>query len=258
MMRSLFSTSPEVKTRAFTLKGCAKMLFHVFCQYRHMETEKRFKLRIMLHDLLLEHRHHFYWEWKTNQPARSPRELQVSESELGVQVPAWSQKSHANGHRHWKERQKIWSLQSGGNHLLEHVSEEGRWPANKMGMIHFICHVSFLYLKLQSHPSAVHFKISSPSTPLLPGMDSNHPMKSNETHGDVLLIFPPNKNGSQNSTTATPIFGFQDLSPSSTFSMSKGSWQWNSFCSGAKSHHYMTFTWLTKSTHSCPNHLCDW
>lgn len=36
------------------------MWFQVFCQHMDMETEKRFQLRIMLDDVLLEHTHHFY------------------------------------------------------------------------------------------------------------------------------------------------------------------------------------------------------
>ena len=164
----------------------------------------------------------------TNQrPTSSPRELQVSESELGVQVQAWS-------------RTCQWTPCKVEAIICLNTRCRGRWPANKMDMIHVIFHVSFRYAKLQSHLLAVHFRISSDRKifPLHSPHLAWHGFKS--SHGIQW--------NARCDHFCNPHFWVWDLSPSSTFSMCKGFWR-DRFCStGAKSHDYMQSTWLTKST----------
>lgn len=167
----------------------------------------------------------------TNQrPASSPRELQVSESELGVQVQAWS-------------RTCQWTPCKVEAIICLNTRCRGRWPANKMDMIHVIFHVSFRYAKLQSHLLAVHFRISS-DRKIFPHLPT--PLPSSCVAWIQIIPWNPMKRTVW--SFLQPTFWVWDLSPSSTFSMCKGSWR-DRFCStSTKSHDYMQSTWLTKST----------
>ena len=159
----------------------------------------------------------------TNGPTSptSPRELQVSESELGVQVPAWSQWRQSSAWTRFRGR-KMTSKQNGHDSFL----------------------MSCLFPIFKAAVTSLSCPLHSPLT--WHGFKSSHEIQWNPPW--CFAKFSSKKTDLKTQQLQTPIFGFQDLSPSSTFSMSKGSWQWNSFCSGAKSHHYMTFTWLNQHT----------
>lgn len=205
------------------------MLFQVFCQHGHVETEKRFELRIMLDDLPLEHTHHFYWEWKTNQPASSPRELQVSESELGVQVQAWSQKSHANGH-----------LQSGGNHLFEQTLQ-GKMTSKQNG--HDSCHISCLFPICKAAVTSLSCSFQN----LFPPQNRPTPLPLSCVAWIQVIPWNPMKRTVR--SFLQPPFWVRDLSPSSTFSMCKGSWRDSGTVFAQLAQNHMA-TW---NSHDWPN-----
>ena len=166
----------------------------------------------------------------TNQrPASSPRELQVSESELGVQVQAWSRKSHANG-----PLAKGWQV-----YLFEHTLQ-GKMTSKQNG--DESCHISCFFPICKAAVTSLSCSFQN----LFPPQNLPTPLPSSCVAWIQIIPWNPMKRTVW--SFLQPTFWVWDLSPSSTFSMCKGSWK-DRFCStGTKSHDYMQSTWLTKST----------
>lgn len=234
-----FSYLKQAKNKSFHLERT-----HQKCGFKYFASTWTWKLRSVLSYascwmiFCLNIRIIFIENGKpTNQrPASRPRELQVSESELGVQVQAWS-------------RTCQWTPCKVEAIICLNTRCRGRWPANKMDMIHVIFHVSFRYAKLQSHLLAVHFRISSDRKifPLHSPHLAWHGFKS--SHGIQW--------NAQCDHFCNPHFGFgtcRHLQHSRCVKVPEGT----GFAQLAQNH--MTtcnpHDWLNQ--HSCPNHLCDW
>lgn len=205
------------------------MWFQVFCQHMDMETEKRFELRIMLDDLLLEHTHHFYWEWKTNQPTTS------KQASGAPSIRIWTRGSGSS----LKSDMPMDPLQGGGNHLFEHTLQ-GKMTSKQNG--HDSCHISCFFPICKASVTSLSCSFQNLFRP------QNLPTPLPSSCVAWIQIIPWNPMKRTVWSFLQPTFWVWDLSPSSTFSMCKGSWR-DRFCStSTKSHDYMQSTWLTKST----------
>ena len=222
----------KLKTKAFTLKGRIKnVVSSILPAHGHGNWEAFWATHHGWMIFCLNIRIVLYWEWNTNQPTNDQQAVLGSSKDqnLNSGFRTKPEVGHANGPlAKWRQV-----------YVFEHTLQ-GKMTGKQNG--HDSCHISCFFPICKDAVTS----LSGSFQNLFPPQNLPTPLPSSCVAWIQIIPWNPMKRTVW--SFLQPTFWVWDLSPSSTFSMCKGSWR-DRFCStGTKSHDYMQSTWLTKST----------